>query len=88
MPMSEIWGWVAAALTLATFSMRSMAPLRVTGIAANICFIVYGTAAGLAPVVGLHLLLLPCNLIRLAEIRREQRHARRARRELRRPKGC
>jgi hypothetical protein len=63
-------GWVAAGLTLLTFSMRGMMALRLTGIAANIAFMSYGVAEGLYPVVALHLMLLPCNLIRLREIRR------------------
>lgn len=58
-------GWLAAGLTLLTFSMRSMLWLRISALAANVCFITYGALAGLAPVLVLHLLLLPCNLVRL-----------------------
>lgn len=61
-------GWLAASLTLLTFSMRSMMALRIAAMAANICFIVYGTLSHLYPVVTLHVLLLPCNLFRFYEL--------------------
>lgn len=44
-----------------------MTPTRVSAIGANICFIIYGSLAGLYPVLFLHLLLLPINLKRLLE---------------------
>jgi hypothetical protein len=70
MVAAEGLGWLAAGLTLLTFSMRSMVALRVVALAANLSFIAYGAAAGLTPVLVLHLLLLPCNLVRLAQLRR------------------
>ena len=66
--MAELLGWLAAALTLLAFSMRSMIALRVAAIAANFCFIAYGLMGGLAPVLALHLLLLPCNVLRLGQL--------------------
>jgi len=65
---AESLGWMAGALTLLTFSMRSMVALRVTALAANVVFIAYGAVAGLTPVLVLHLLLLPCNALRLAQL--------------------
>jgi len=65
---AESLGWMAGALTLLTFSMRSMVALRVTALAANLVFIAYGATAGLTPVLVLHLLLLPCNAVRLAQL--------------------
>ena len=70
MAIGEVFGYVAAGLVLATFSMRTMVPLRFIGIASNVAFIVYGFIDGLYPVLVLHALLLPLNLYRLAEIRR------------------
>lgn len=70
MTPGDMTGWLAAGLTLLAFMMHSMTALRVVAIAANVCFILYG-AAGLAyPVLVLHLLLLPCNVLRLYELRR------------------
>jgi hypothetical protein len=64
----DLAGWLAAALTLVAFSMRSMGPLRVAAIAANLCFIVCGALGGLYPAVALHTLLLPCNVVRLCQL--------------------
>ncbi len=71
MTAGDLTGWAAAGLTLLTFSVRSMVALRTAGIAANICFVLYGIVNGLFPVVVLHALLLPCNLLRLYELRRD-----------------
>lgn len=62
-------GWLAAGLTLAAFLMRDMQALPIAGIGANLAFIAYGLAEQLYPVVALHLMLLPCNAVRLAELR-------------------
>jgi hypothetical protein len=64
-------GWIAAALTLLAFSMRAMLPLRIAGMAANVAFILYGVAEHLYPVVALHTLLLPCNVLRYCELSRQ-----------------
>lgn len=80
MALGEIAGWVAAAFTLSAFSMRTMLPLRLSAIAANISFIVYGTLEGLMPVAVLHVILLPFNLYRLAELLSQTRKMRAARR--------
>jgi hypothetical protein len=60
-------GYLASALVLATFSMRDMVALRVLAIASNLAFIVYAALAGIAPVLLLHALLLPMNLLRLGQ---------------------
>jgi hypothetical protein len=64
---SDILGWAAAALMVATFSCREARLLRPLAAATNIAFIGYGLMAGLAPVLALHLLLLPINLWRWAQ---------------------
>jgi hypothetical protein len=65
---ADVMGWLAAALTLLTFSMRAMLALRVVGMAANVAFIGYGICEQLVPVIVLHSLLLPCNMIRTLQI--------------------
>jgi hypothetical protein len=60
-------GWLAAGLVLATFCMRGMAALRLTAIASNLAFMAYGASSGIAPVLTLHALLLPLNLLRLCQ---------------------
>lgn len=67
---TEIFGYLGALLTLATFSMKTMIRLRMVGIAANVAFASYGLLAGAQPVLLLHLTLLPLNLWRLQQVRR------------------
>jgi len=62
-------GFGAAGLVLATFCMHSMKALRWVGIASNVAFIAYGYLGDLAPVLLLHMLLLPVNVCRLAQLR-------------------
>jgi len=68
-------GWLAAALTLAAYSMRTMLPLRISAIGANLSFIVYGAMTEVYPMLVLHLCLLPLNTARLVQIRRDRKRA-------------
>jgi hypothetical protein len=61
-------GFAAAGLVFATFCMRSMNALRWVAIASNLAFIAYGYLGNLAPVLLLHVLLLPINVWRLARL--------------------
>ena len=61
-------GYVASALVFATFCMRTMIALRVAAIGSNICFIGFGIAAHVYPVLLLHVVLLPLNVIRTIEM--------------------
>jgi CRP/FNR family transcriptional regulator, cyclic AMP receptor protein len=70
MTVAEILGYVASGLVLATFTMRTMVPLRILGISSNIAFIAYGFIAGVMPVMWLHAILLPLNIYRFIEMRR------------------
>ena len=65
-------GFAAAGLVLATFSMRSMIALRWVALASNVAFIAYGYLGILAPVLLLHVLLLPINVYRLVQLRQRQ----------------
>lgn len=75
----EVLGWLAAGCTLLAFSMRTMLPLRVAAILSNFFFIAYAGLVGLLPVLVLHTLLLPFNLVRLIELLRTRRSIARAR---------
>jgi hypothetical protein len=68
--LAEGLGYLAAALVFAAFYMRTMVPLRLVAIASNVAFLGYGLGFALWPVAVLHGLLLPLNLLRLAQIRR------------------
>jgi hypothetical protein len=61
-------GYLASTLVLTTFSMKSMRGLRISAIASNIAFITYALMAGLLPILILHSILLPLNIVRLVQI--------------------
>jgi uncharacterized delta-60 repeat protein len=68
MSYPDVLGWLAAALMVATFGCREARAMRPLAVATNLAFIGYGLAASLVPVLTLHLLLLPINLWRCAEV--------------------
>jgi len=70
---ADVLGWSAASLTLLTFFSGDMLRLRALALAANATFISYGLLAGLAPVLALHLVLVPVNLWRLVQLQRIMR---------------
>ena len=65
MGVIDILGYAASGLTLATFAQRDMLPMRVLALGANVCFIGYGAMGMYLPVLILHLVLFPINLVRL-----------------------
>jgi hypothetical protein len=65
---SSIVGYVASGLVLTTFWTNDLRRLRILAILSNIAFISYGTLVWLPPVLGLHLLLLPLNAVRLMHL--------------------
>ena len=60
-------GYLAASLVLATFCAKRMVPLRAIAIASNVAFVAYAFSAGLGPILLLHAILLPMNILRLRE---------------------
>ena len=64
----EVVGYVASGLVLLTFATKQMRLLRIIAILSNVAFIGYGALDGIVPVLGLHMILLPLNVFRLAQI--------------------
>jgi hypothetical protein len=62
---SALIGYIASGLVLTTFWTNDLRRLRMLAILSNIAFISYGALVWLPPVMGLHLLLLPLNALRL-----------------------
>jgi hypothetical protein len=60
-------GYAAALATLMTFAQRRMVPMRLFAVGANLLFISYSLLGAFYPVAILHLILLPLNVLRLAE---------------------
>ena len=65
----EILGFAASGATLAAFAQKNMLPMRMSAIVANICFIGYGALGSFYPVLILHIILLPLNILRLLQQR-------------------
>ena len=66
----DMVGWAASAAVLATFCMNTMMPLRVLAIISNVLFCAFGAVAHIFPILILHAILLPVNVVRLVQIRR------------------
>lgn len=65
---TEVLGFAAASLTIVTYSMKTMIPLRIVGICASSLFIVYGYITPSYPQLLLHGVLLPLNTLRLRQM--------------------
>jgi CRP/FNR family cyclic AMP-dependent transcriptional regulator len=73
--LSGMSGYIASTLVLFTFVAKDMRLLRTTAIFSNVAFITYGAIEWLPPVLFLHLVLLPLNIIRLSEVIRKDKIA-------------
>lgn len=67
---TDLLGYGAAAAVFLSFSMKNMLTLRLIALASNVAFFSYALAEGLAPILILHGLLFPLNLLRLAQMQR------------------
>jgi CRP/FNR family transcriptional regulator, cyclic AMP receptor protein len=65
----ELSGYLASTLVFLTFYMKTMIPLRIVGMVANVAFMTYGFGAHVYPVLILHAILLPLNCLRLVQMR-------------------
>jgi hypothetical protein len=65
MVANDFIGYLACLLVFLTFYQKSMVALRVTALLSNIVFIAYAARMDLQPILLLHTLLLPINLVRL-----------------------
>ena len=65
----NLLGYAASITVLATFCMRGMISLRVVAIVSNVLFATYALFAHIPPVLVLHAVILPVNLIRLLQSR-------------------
>lgn len=77
----EILGYAASAAVLATFCMSTMIPLRIMALGSNVLFCAYGYLDHLYPVLVLHAILFPVNMLRLIQFQRLIQDVRDAHRE-------
>ena len=62
-------GFCASLAVLASFCMTTIVSLRLVALTSNVLFSTYGLIAHIYPVVFLHLVLMPINLIKLYRLR-------------------
>ena len=62
-------GFCASFAVLASFCMTTIVSLRLVALTSNVLFSTYGLIAHIYPVVFLHLMLLPINLVKLYRLR-------------------
>ena len=67
MSATDLLGYSAGLAVLAAFCMSSIVPLRIVAILSNVLFVSYGLLVHLYPVFLLHAILLPINLLKLAQ---------------------
>jgi hypothetical protein len=73
MTWTDLLGYAAASAVLASFCMSAMLHLRLLALTSNLLFASYGLADHLYPVLILHMLLFPVNLVRLLQAWRLRR---------------
>jgi CRP/FNR family transcriptional regulator, cyclic AMP receptor protein len=64
------FGFIGAALMVASYLMKSMLPLRMVALSANVFLVVYAMQGGSWPTVVLYLAMIPINVKKVLEIRR------------------
>ena len=69
MTAGYICGFIGAGLTLASYTMKSMFPLRLVALAANVFFVAYGWLEAALPSLVLYSLMILINLRKTWEIR-------------------
>src|SRR6185437_5398974 len=77
----EALGYAASVTVIATFCMSTMIPLRIAALVSNVLFFSYGVIDHLYPVLILHAVLFPVNLLRLVQFQRLVRDVRDAHQE-------
>ena len=65
-----VFGFIGAALTVASYLMKSMLPLRLVALSANVFLVVYALQGGSWPTVALYLAMIPINGKKVFEIRK------------------
>ena len=73
MTAGYVCGFIGAGLTLASYTMKSMFPLRVVALAANVFFVAYGWLEAALPSLVLYSIMILINLKKAWEIRNQVR---------------
>jgi len=65
-----LFGFIGAVLTLASYLMKSMLPLRLVALSANVFFVLYGYLESALPSLMLYATMIPINAKKVFEIRK------------------
>lgn len=66
--LGYVVGFIGAALMVASYLMKSMLPLRLVALSANVFLIIYAVQFGSWPTVALYLAMVPINIKKVREI--------------------
>ena len=66
----EVIGYGGSAMTVASYSMRTIIPLRIAGILSSFFFIAYSLLINSWPMLLMELTIMPLNVIRLVQLLR------------------
>ena len=70
MTIGYICGFIGAGLTLASYTMKSMMPLRMVALAANVFFVAYGWLEAALPTLVLYSVMIGINTKKVWDIRK------------------
>ena len=65
-----VFGFIGAALTVTSYLMKSMLPLRMVALSANVFLVIYAVQGGSWPTVALYVAMIPINMRKVVEIRK------------------
>jgi len=68
--IAYVFGFIGAALMLASYMMKAMLPLRIAALVACVCLVAYGSLMHALPTLLLYAALIPINIKKTIEIRR------------------
>jgi len=68
--LGYVFGFTGAAFMLASYTMKSMLPLRVAALLASCCLVVYGYVFHALPTLALYSVLIPINIRKTLQIRK------------------
>ena len=68
--LGYVLGFVGAALMVASYLMKSMLPLRLVALAANVFLVAYAVQGGSWPTVALYLAMIPINVKKVIQIKK------------------
>ena len=68
--LGYVFGFIGAALMVASYLMKNMLPLRMVALSANVFLVIYALLGGSWPTMALYLAMIPINLKKVVEIRK------------------